>query len=233
MSDIRRYETLDSTNEEARRLAAKGDVGPLWIVARVQTQGRGRRGRDWVSETGNLFATHLTHALRERAGELTFAAALATADTVAALAPSRNVQVKWPNDVLLNGRKTAGILLEAFAPDALAIGIGINLAHCPEGTEFPATSIKNETGVAPTPEAAITRLAAFMASWYERWTREGMAGLRDAWLARASHRGKTVHARLEREEITGVFDDLDPNGALVLRMPDGATRRIAAGDVFF
>ena len=146
---IRKYENLDSTNEEARRLAEAGEAGPLWIVACEQSAGRGRRGREWVSSRGNLFATLLLRPGRaaDVCAQLSFVAALATGDAVASFAPSARIALKWPNDVLLDGHKVAGILLESAgsaggcAVEWLAVGIGMNLANYPAGTDMPATSL--------------------------------------------------------------------------------------------
>jgi BirA family biotin operon repressor/biotin-[acetyl-CoA-carboxylase] ligase len=228
---LRQYDSIDSTNEEARRLASEGERGPLWITARVQRSGKGRRGRVWVSQDGNLFATLLTTGANARSGELAFLAGLAAGDTVAAFTPKAGVSLKWPNDVLLEGKKVAGILLENFGA-ALAIGVGINLASYPPGTEFPATSIKENAGGAPEPGVALTVLAGAMAAWYEVFRARGFTPLREKWLQRASGLGKQVRARLETEEVKGVFETLDGDGALILRLSDGSHRRIAAGDVF-
>ncbi|MBN9554147.1 MAG: biotin--[acetyl-CoA-carboxylase] ligase, partial [Alphaproteobacteria bacterium] len=142
---LRRYEEIDSTNEEARRLIAAGETGPVWLTASRQTAGRGRRGRAWESAGGNLAATLLLRPVGPQAqwAELSFAAAIATADMAAALASGARIALKWPNDVLADSKKLAGILLETGngPKPALAIGIGVNLAHHPEGTEFPATSL--------------------------------------------------------------------------------------------
>jgi BirA family biotin operon repressor/biotin-[acetyl-CoA-carboxylase] ligase len=228
---LRRFDTLDSTSEEAKRLARSGERGPFWIVAREQTAGHGRRGREWVSRGGNLFATLLLEAPAATSAQLCFAAGLAAGETVAAYAPNAEVTLKWPNDVLLNGKKTAGILLEQEGP-MLAIGVGINLASHPEGTEFPATSVNAVAKAAPDAEAALHRLAGRMAAWYEVWRTEGFWPVRDAWLARAACLGKEIRARLTKGEVTGVFEDMDGDGALILRGPEGV-RRITAADIFF
>jgi BirA family biotin operon repressor/biotin-[acetyl-CoA-carboxylase] ligase len=227
------HEALDSTNEEARRLAAAGERSPLWIVAREQTAGRGRRGRIWVSQRGNLFATLLTRAPALHAAQLAFAAGLAVGDTVAAYAPNAQSTLKWPNDVLLDGKKAAGILLEALGGDALAIGIGINLAHSPADTEFSAISIAALTGTAPALDEALLRLAGAMTAWYEIWRGQGFAPVRAAWLARAGGLGSPIRARLEGNEMQGVFESIDDDGALLLRQGSGTLTRIAAGEVFF
>ncbi len=228
---VHRYGSIDSTNEEAKRLARAGTQGPLWIVAAEQTAGRGRRGREWVSQEGNLFATLLIDA-PANAHQLCFVAGLAVAETIEALAPASKPTLKWPNDVLLQGRKTAGILLEQQG-DALAIGIGINLAQHPEKTEFPAISLKAAAGTAPTPDAVLPRLASGWCAWYEVWRAQGFAPIREAWLARAAGLGETIRARLLDGEVVGVFEDLDPDGALLLREAGGSLRRITAADVFF
>jgi BirA family transcriptional regulator, biotin operon repressor / biotin---[acetyl-CoA-carboxylase] ligase len=230
---LRRFGSIDSTNEEAKRLAASGEAGPLWIVAREQTEGRGRRGRAWVSQTGNLFATLFTKAALPGAAQLSFVAALAAAEALEAYAPAQDIRLKWPNDVLLNGRKTSGILLESCGNDRVAIGIGINLASHPQNTEFPATCVVAEIGFAPEPEDLLPRLARRMAAWYEMWHRDGFAPVRAAWSSRAQGVGLSIRVRLAEREMEGLFEDIDDEGALLLKGPSGARTRITAGDVFF
>ena len=230
---LRRYDTLDSTNEEARRLARNGVRGPLWIVSAVQTAGRGRRGRVWISESGNLFATLLMPVTTSLSPQLGFVAGLAAADAIAAHAPGAQVALKWPNDVLLNGKKVAGVLLEALGHDSLAIGIGINLLHYPPDTEIPSISIAAVTGSPPDFDGILLRLARAMTAWYEIWLRGGFQPVRKAWLMRASGLGHAIRARLADSEREGVFEDLDEDGALLLRDPTGTLTRITAGDVFF
>jgi BirA family transcriptional regulator, biotin operon repressor / biotin---[acetyl-CoA-carboxylase] ligase len=230
---LRRYETLDSTNEEARRLAKKGISGPLWIVSREQTAGRGRRGRVWISQSGNLFATLLLQAATPLSAQLGFVAGLAAADTIAAHAPGAEVALKWPNDVLLNGEKVAGILLEGLGEDALAIGIGINLAQYPLDTEVPSISIAAVTGSPPDLDGFLLRLASRMTTWYEIWLEQGFQPVRKAWLLRTCGLGHPIRARLADSERDGVFEDMDKDGALLLRDGAGTLMRITAGDVFF
>jgi BirA family transcriptional regulator, biotin operon repressor / biotin---[acetyl-CoA-carboxylase] ligase len=226
-----RFDTLDSTNEEARRLAAAGDTGPVWIAARVQSKGRGRRGNSWISEPGNLFATLLLAAPHATAAQLGFAASLAAGDVIASYAATDRVRLKWPNDVLLDNRKVAGLLLEAVGPGTVAIGVGINLAHHPEGTETPAISVNSVTGRTIDPDDALGNLAARFAAWYGTWRSQGFAGLKPHWLKRASGLGGPIRARLADREIKGVFEDLDHDGALLLRS-DAGLARITAAEVF-
>ena len=228
-----RYEELDSTNSEARRLAEKGEPGPLWISTGRQTAGRGRRGRAWDAAPGNLAATLLIRPGASQAviGQLSFVAALAAAETASHFARSASILVKWPNDVLAEGKKLSGILLEGGS-DWLAIGIGINLASFPEGTEFPAISLA-QLGIAPpSPEEALTVLAARFAHWYDVWMKDGFDTIRDAWLARAAGLGKPIRARLPSETREGVFEGIDQSGALLLN-EQGRVRPIAAAEVFF
>jgi BirA family biotin operon repressor/biotin-[acetyl-CoA-carboxylase] ligase len=236
----RHFVTIDSTNEEARRLAAAGEPGPVWIQADMQTAGRGRRGRAWDSPTGNLAATLFLRpnkSARECA-QLSFVAALAASDAVSSFSPASDVKLKWPNDVLAEQKKIAGILLESASaggekPDWLAVGIGINLAMFPEGTEYPATSLKALGATVPSAGEGLVALAASFAKWYEAWAAQGFGAIRDAWLARAAGLGTRIRARLQNEETTGVFEGIDSDGALILRTGSDRTRVIAAGDVFF
>jgi BirA family biotin operon repressor/biotin-[acetyl-CoA-carboxylase] ligase len=229
---------LDSTNQEARRLAEAGECGPLWILALRQSAGHGRRGRAWQTVQGNLAATLLLRPEAPQAvsGQLSFAAALATADMILHFAPQAAVAVKWPNDVLVGGAKIAGILLEGgpakSGKDWLAIGIGVNLASHPEDTEFPATSLAHQGIAPPSPEQALTILAARFAHWYDGWMQDGFESLRAAWLARAKGVGAPIRARLPHETREGVFEGIDASGALLLN-EGGRLSAIAAGEVFF
>ena len=233
------FESIGSTNDEARRLAAAGDTGPVWITADEQTAGRGRRGRAWISPKGNLMSTLLLKPQRPAAecAQLSFVSAIASAHTVAHFAPEADIKVKWPNDVLASGRKISGILLESASaggePYFLAIGIGINLAHFPPDTEFPATSLAM-LGVQPPPVSkALAQLATHFAKWYEVWRGHGFVPVRDAWLARAANLGGRIRARLTNGETSGVFEGIDETGALLLRESPERLRTIAAGEVFF
>ncbi len=228
-----RHPELDSTNSEARRLAEAGEAGPVWITADNQTAGRGRRGRVWQTDAGNLAATLLLRpdAAPSVTGQLSFVAALAAAEMAAHFAPKTSITVKWPNDVLADGRKLAGILLEA-GPGWLAVGIGVNLAAAPEGTAFPATSLAQLGLAPPSPDDALCVLAARFAHWYGVWMNQGFDTVRTAWLARAGGLGGRITARLAQETRQGVFEGIDGTGALLLN--DGAqVRAIAAGEVFF
>lgn len=228
------FEEIDSTNEEARRLARKGERGPLWLTATRQTAGRGRRGRNWETPYGNLAATLLLEPLRRENewAQLSFVAAIATSDMAASFAPASAITLKWPNDVLADGRKLAGILLEN-AQGALAIGIGVNLDHYPRDTEFPAISLLGLGAEVPPVGEALTRLAASFAKWYEVWSATGFAAIRDQWLVRAQGLGTRIRARLVTEERSGVFEGIDESGALLLNEGFGRLSVLPAADIFF
>jgi BirA family transcriptional regulator, biotin operon repressor / biotin---[acetyl-CoA-carboxylase] ligase len=229
-------DTVDSTNAEALRRARAGERGPLWIVARQQTAGRGRRGRAWVSPPGNLHATLLLTdpAPASAAPQLGFAAGLALHDAATATAPALGqLALKWPNDMLCGGRKIAGILIEGEgAPLAVAVGIGVNCRHHPAATEFPATDFAAE-GVDVSAEALFGRLAAAMSRRLAQWDRGAdFAAIRAAWIERAQGLGRPVRVRLAEREVTGVVEGIDPAGRLLLRLDNGALEAIAAGEVF-
>lgn len=232
------HDQLDSTNSEALRLARDGDRGPLWIVAREQTAGRGRRGRQWHSAPGNLAASFLfaERVTPQAAATLGFAASLAVCNVCTELAPGIDFAVKWPNDVLADGKKVAGILLESEAQgDDLAIvtGFGLNLAQAPDGTAFPAMALA-QLGVSASPQAAFSRLSDAYCDMLEIWqSGGGFDVVRARWLDRAQGLGKPVSIRVGRRVETGTFETLDAQGRLMLRRADGGLATISAGDVFF
>jgi len=236
------FDSIDSTNAEARRRAEAGEAGPIWIAAKTQTAGRGRRGRNWRTDVGNLAATLLmrTHRSPADAARMSFVAALAVHDLIEAYAPPGSVGLKWPNDVLLAGRKVSGILIESGALKGegglwLAIGIGVNLAHAPEGLERPATALVEHLVDTHPPvfEDALQRLAEAFELWREIWDAQGFEAIASAWTERATGIGLSCVVRLDQETFDGVAEGLDPDGALRLRTAGGELRRIHAGDVFF
>jgi BirA family transcriptional regulator, biotin operon repressor / biotin---[acetyl-CoA-carboxylase] ligase len=233
---LRRYDEIDSTNEEARRLAAAGEAGPLWLTAARQTAGRGRHGRSWKTQSGNLAATLLLKPDRVQGdwAQLSFVAAIAAADMADLFAGAEaRIALKWPNDVLAGGKKLAGILLETVIGSMLAIGVGVNLARHPDGTEFPATSL-NMLGVnVPSADDALAALAGEFARWYEVWRVQGFMPIREAWLARAAGLGTRIRARLAAEERSGMFEGIDESGALLLNEGFGRSSVLPAADIFF
>lgn len=235
--------TTDSTMAEAARQAPCLRA-PTWILALDQTAGRGRRGRAWAMPPGNFAASLVMHTegTAAQAALRSFVAALALRDALIAVgAPPAGLALKWPNDVLCDGGKIAGILLESTGAggriDSLIIGIGVNLAAAPEASllepgAVPPVSLRSATGIAVTPDHFLTHLAIAFAAWEGRFVAEGFAPIRGAWLAQAARLGETITARMPRDEVTGTFVDMDMEGQLVLETPKGR-RTIAAADIFF
>lgn len=238
-----RHETLreiSSTNDEARRRAEAGEPGNLWLRAVRQTKGRGRRDRTWQSAEGDLMCSLLLRpgCSMARSGELSFVAALATFDALSEFTPASSLSLKWPNDILLNGHKTAGILLESAADrsglvDWLTIGIGVNLVNYPEDVEFPATSLKAQGNTVPSADEVLAVMAAVMAGWLNRWQAQGFAPVRETWLKRAQGLGQTITVRLPEESFEGRFETINEAGAIEVSLADGTLRAILAGDVFY
>jgi len=244
-----RLVTLDkvtSTNDEARRLAREGAEDGTLVWAREQEAGRGRSGRTWTSPRGNLY---LSLILRpecppQRAAELGFVAAVGLGAALASLVPPLcPINYKWPNDVLLGERKVAGILIETEsgtqpqegAPlEWMVLGLGVNVQHHPEDSEFPATSLRYEGADDVTVEALLGRFGLYFLDWANRWMEDGFPPVRAEWKERGMGIGRKIRVRLPRETLRGKFIDLDADGALLLEPEKGGpVRRITAGDVFF
>ena len=228
------HEVLVSTNAEALALAGQGERGPLWVTASRQSGGRGRRGRAWVSEPGNLFVSLLLTdvAPPEHWSELAFVAALAVHDAVAEAAEGLRPQlsIKWPNDLLLSGRKFSGILIEGEG-EAVVVGVGVNCVSHPTDTEFPATDLA-AAGATVTAETLFAVLSAKMLGRLAQWNAGAhFSTIRADWLSRASGRGDLMRVRLADRELVGRFEDIDEAGRLVLSLPEGGRKAIAAGDV--
>ncbi len=230
-------EVVDSTNAEALRRAEAGVRGPLWLLARRQVAGRGRRGRSWAMPAGNFAATLLMHPDRAPA-QRSFVAALALYDALAqATGRFWLFGLKWPNDVLLSGGKVAGILLEGGANGALAIGFGVNLAAAPDPNELEPgalrpTSLALGAEVCPQPEELLDLLMPAYAAWEARLVGDGFAPIREAWLARATGLGERIVARLPNQTVTGRFETVDAQGALVVQTAEGRVV-LPAADVHF
>ena len=241
--DRRVLAEVDSTNAEAARVAGEL-TGPTWIMALNQTAARGRRGRGWSNPAGNFAATLVLHPAEppEQAALRSFVAALALYDTiVAATGRTEGLSLKWPNDVLLNGGKLAGILLESAGHGPrlshLAVGIGVNLRSAPDVGEVEQGAVRpvsllSETGADVGPEPFLTLLAQAYARHEAQFTTYGFGPIRTAWLARAARLGDVITARTSRAEITGTFETVDEMGNLVLTTRD-TRHAIPAAEVFF
>jgi BirA family transcriptional regulator, biotin operon repressor / biotin---[acetyl-CoA-carboxylase] ligase len=239
--EIVTLDQIDSTNDEARRRADAGATGPLWIRANSQTKGRGRRGRSWLSEPGNLFMTGLLtlDCTPLEAANLSFVTALAVAQAIDHFVDQREVLLKWPNDVLLAGQKTSGILLESWtSPHGLqiAIGIGVNVVTKPENLDQGITCIADHALPDRNHCDAATLFTYILHHFHNSlalWREQGFEPIRVAWLARAKGLGQPIVARLPHETLEGLFRGLGRDGALELELPNGRRRDVTAGDVFF
>lgn len=239
-----RHVALDeagSTNTECLFRARAGEPGNLWITAGRQTQGRGRRGRSWSSEPGNLYASLLLidPAPLESLQSLPLAVAVAVHSAVQSVLPhgAAKAEIKWPNDILIGGRKTCGILLEGERLSdgryALVIGTGINVVSAPDHGLYPLTNLRHE-GSAASAEELFAHLFLTMADTLGVW--DGGHGIRDIialWRRHAVGIGQPITVNLPDRSISGRFDDIDGSGQLILTDENGMRRHIAAGDVFF
>ncbi|MDF1748513.1 MAG: biotin--[acetyl-CoA-carboxylase] ligase [Alphaproteobacteria bacterium] len=230
---VQRFDTVGSTMDIARDLADHNAPDRTVIRADIQTGGRGRYGRQWFSEPGNLYMSLLLRENRSLAdcAQLSFAAALALYDAIAL----PGTTLKWPNDVLIGGKKTAGILLEAGGPVSspwLLIGMGVNVAHHPDGSPYPATHLAQE-GNMHDADAVCRAVLESIDHWREIWHKQGATPIHAAWLDKAHGRGQDIRVRLSSKEIRGRFETLDADGALVVLDEAGTRHRISAGDVFF
>jgi BirA family transcriptional regulator, biotin operon repressor / biotin---[acetyl-CoA-carboxylase] ligase len=243
------FDKTGSTNVEALAAARAGECGPMWFVTTEQTAGRGRRNRPWIAPRGNLASSILEvmDVVPAVAATLGFAAGLAAETAlrqVSAEAAPRaaglsrpNFSLKWPNDVLANGKKIVGINLEAETAAggrlAVVVGIGTNVVAAPEGMPTPATSLR----ALGLDVAAETLFAALSDSWAEcRGIWDGGRGfgeIRRRWLALATGLGQPVSVHTGRRTVSGIFDTIDDTGCMMLRTSTGETFSISAGDVHF
>lgn len=235
------FETIDSTNDELRRQTSNSDLASGTVIwSKTQTAGRGRQKRVWVSEPGNVFCSVLFKPECDlaSAAQIAFLPVLAAADALSEiLGKKAPLRFKWPNDLLFNRKKVAGVLLESSAaqdgsPKWVIAGCGINLASHPLETQFPATNVLDETGDQIADELAVHAYVKSLARWYEIWSNEGFPPVRERWLSMAHVLEEPLRVMASNEQITGAFQDLDEQGALILKTEEGA-RRITVGDVYF
>ena len=231
-------EETDSTNAEAGRRIASGEVGPLWIAARRQSAGRGRRGKSWVSEPGNLFATALFpfDDSPAKAVLICFTTCLALRKSFEDMGCDvEGVQYKWPNDLMAGGRKLSGILIETvqISPGVLgmSVGIGVNLVTAPDAGQPTARLTDLCANHALSPEALLERLAERFREELSTLLSLGFDPVRQEWLNHARGLNKLVEVSVGEEKVCGVFKDLEMDGAMLVQDQSGKTRRITAGDV--
>ncbi|MBD8908006.1 biotin--[acetyl-CoA-carboxylase] ligase [Methylorubrum zatmanii] len=240
------HDRLDSTNSEALRLARSGETGPLWVTARRQEAGRGRRGNGWTSPEGNLAASLLmpvAGVAPEMVATLGFVAGVALVDAIrdarspqGIAASATTIHLKWPNDVLVEGAKLAGILLEAESLPggrrAVVVGFGVNVRAAPEGLPYPAAAL-SDFSAADAPmllEFLSERFVEAVRIWNKG---RGFPTIRQRWLERAAGVGAPVSVRMAEATLMGVFETIDEGGRLVILAPDGTRRTVTAGEVHF
>ena len=234
------FAKTESTNKLARKMAIAGSKGPIWLVAGTQSAGRGRQGRVWTSEPGNLYCSLLfaPHLKLADVAPLPFITSLAVRDTFLALgAEPTSAKCKWPNDVLINNKKASGILIESSASgagtlDYLIIGIGMNLAHYPEDAMFPATSLAATTGEAATVRSALGILAEKLKNRLDAWQVGNFAPIRQEWLRYAWGLGETRKIQTADESFLATLVDLNEQGAVNVILDNGTKKTIYVADIF-
>jgi BirA family transcriptional regulator, biotin operon repressor / biotin---[acetyl-CoA-carboxylase] ligase len=234
------FDEIDSTILEARRRAEAGDINSVWLIAKRQTAGRGRRGRAWSSLDGNLMATLLfaTHEPPQQIALLGFAAGVAIAEAIDEVVGAGAAALKWPNDVFVNGAKISGIMLDSGALDGgrtwVALAFGANLAAAPENLDQPTASLRDllpPDAPAPAPLAFLAAVRPKLETWSARIVSDGFEPLRQAWLRRAYGIGQEARVVQGEQIFEGRIAGLSPRGELELDTSTGR-RLIAAGDVF-
>lgn len=236
------YQQLDSTNEEARRLAEGGGAHGAFIWALRQTHGRGRKGKDWISQKGNLFVSALLQPECDLTilPQLSFVAAAAAHASVAPVLPAGDLTLKWPNDIMLGGEKLAGLLLESFQTIDeetgemkrwAVIGLGMNIENAPANMEKPATCLRHAGVELISAKIVLSRFIHHFVEWYELWQDDGFTPVKKYWSNYAMHKGEPMEVRTGNDFNSGVFNGIDDAGNLLLKAKDGTIKTIAAGEV--
>jgi BirA family biotin operon repressor/biotin-[acetyl-CoA-carboxylase] ligase len=238
------YEEIDSTNSEALRLAKAGVDGKFVIWAQSQTQGRGRNGRSWASEKDNLFTSILLSpdCKSEALPQLSFVTAIAVYDALANILKKHKstatLSLKWPNDILINDCKVAGILLESINVKAvkrnyLVVGIGININNAPliEGRKI--TCLKDVIGEELDSSYIFDKVLAYFDMYYKKWQSQGFIDIRKNWLKKAHNINNVVTIDSGSNRVSGIFKDIDFSGAIRIKLACGRIYSLHAGEVFF
>lgn len=234
------FDTVDSTNDEAKRLARGGGCHGAVIWAKQQTAGKGRLGRTWLSTEGNLYVSVLLQPEKpaESLAQLSFVAAVAVLEALQDLIPAgATLQCKWPNDILLGGKKLGGILLESFQAGAsekpwVVVGVGVNVDHFPASAHFPATCLKSSGVELVSAKIILSRFIHHFIDCYNVWNTKGFAPVRRQWQAHAWGLDTRISTQLPGASCEGVFVGIDAKGGLQLKLDSGKTHIVHAGDVF-
>lgn len=236
------FDVIDSTNSEARRVLSRGADGNFVISAGEQISGRGRNGRIWESRPGNLYMSILLEAdgFYNRQSDISFVTALAVYDSISEIsrtcASKVDLIIKWPNDILINGAKISGILLESIKSNAkhyLIIGIGVNIALSPNLSDKKTISCADLNIKNISPSLMLDIIMKHFSYYYNLWQDKGFTPVRQLWLERSCKRGEVITVSDGRNRISGLFQDIDENGAIVLKLASGEHCKLSTGDVFF
>lgn len=241
------FDTLDSTMDEAARYLQSGaEVDEAdFIQARLQTAGRGRRSRTWVSTSGNFQTTYFIKlgSTHPPITTLSFVCALAVLDMMKHYVRSHSMlSLKWPNDILWCGRKLGGLLLETFAtqetkPDWILLGVGINLVTFPSDAVYPTTSVLECTGELFKAEEMAIALRSCLKERLNLWHKGDYHTQMEEWMSRAHNFRKRISIMKEQggkiHTETGIFEGIDLEGSLLLRRDDGQLEKLTSGDVYF
>lgn len=233
------FDELDSTNEEAKRLAKGGGHHGAVIWAKRQTEGKGRLGRSWVSSEGNLFVSILLQPTKplEEFSQLSFVAAVAAIEALEPLLAGDNkLQCKWPNDIILNGRKLGGILLESFRTEEgktwVVVGVGINVDSYPPRTQFPAICLKEAGVELISAKIILSRFIHHFIERYNAWNQKGFTQVRKKWMSVAWGMEQRLSAHLPEGTVEGICLGIDTAGSLTLKLDNGRKQQVHAADVF-
>lgn len=231
---IRLVGETGSTNEDMKALAAAGEQEGIWLRAERQTSGKGRMGRAWQGDAGNLYASTLVRhgPLDPPAHSLALVMAVAVHEALSEFVGAGVLSLKWPNDILARNAKLCGMLLERVG-DAIILGIGVNIVSAPALPDRETTCLRDMGAASCDATHVLERVAACFSAGLARWRTYGLEPVIHAWRARAHPPGTALAAELpDGERISGTFEALDAQGALILRLADGTRRVIHAGDVF-
>lgn len=226
-------EEVGSTNDEVKKLSANITGEKVIISAQRQINGRGRRGRSWIGLDGNLFFSQGLECNLNAIGAMVFISTLSLWRTIQDLNPVLNVELKWPNDVLVNDKKVSGMLLEKGEGDYLIIGIGVNIKISPKLVSmlYPCTSLAEE-GVDTDRISFLRSYIENFNSYYAIWEQKGFEQIKTEWLSHAKGLRSEIIVHLDNEDISGIFTGIDENGSLLLTTEHGI-KKIYAGDVFY
>ncbi len=234
------HDSIDSAVSEAKRLALSGAEEGTLVWVKEQTAGRGRFDHQWLSEPGNL---HCAIVLRPDesiavTGQINYVAAVSLAIAIAGLVtPMTELRYRWPNDVLLNNLKVAGILLDPCAVnngnvESLVLAVNVNVKSHPKDLDDGAANMHADGFSKSTDAELLESFSRNFLSWINRWAEEGFGPIGKAWTQRANGMGEPIELQLAKETVSGEFVELDADGALVVKLADDTRRKVTVAEFF-